>query len=133
MGDDAPLDALLAYAESKDIVLHAHVRAIHTTGEGYGLTAEQQLDAGEAVLRLPLGSTLSLANELPPDVAPLLSSLDPKHALALLLCITSGLDGWTCSWSPTPHGSWGICDTREWAALVVWNREVADRHSECIS
>jgi len=133
MADGSPLDALLAYAQSKAIELHAHVRAVHAEAEGYGLVSEQQLGAGEAVLRLPLGGTLSLASTLPPEVAPLLASLDPKHALALLLCITPGLDGWVKSWSPTPQGSWGFCDTPEWEALVEWNREVADRHAECTS
>jgi hypothetical protein len=127
----AAIDALLAYAERVGILVDECVRVTHTPDEGYSLMAEKRLEDGQAVLRLPLGSTLSLANNFPVELAELLSPLDPTHALALLLCVTPDLEAWTGSWPTQAQGSWGLRHTPEWEALVVWYHELSDRHAEC--
>ena len=127
---EAPIEALLAYAEAKRVVVHEAVSVKHSPEEGFGLFTDKPLEKGELVIRLPLSSTLSLAKDLPPSLAPLLSSLEPRLALAVLLCLTRGIEDWIANWPVQPQGSWGLCHTPGWENLVSWNRELAHRHAE---
>ena len=110
----------------------AAVDGSSSASEGGGLVAARAIGADDTILAVPLDVSLEVDVKRP-HLAPhaaLLAALEPTHALALAVCLSTAADAdlapWLALWPQTAVGAWGW-RAAEWEA-VAWCDEAAELH-----